>query len=243
MAISVGNTTNSGVLAGATSTTFALNNNKEDVIVLVAIRDEEVAATATATYAGAAMTEDVTKLQEDGDSANDARTYIFRKQGAATGSNNVVVTFSENTAHAAVFAIAVSDLNDTGQPDATATAGENFVSPYGAAQDTFIDTSITTVAADTIVLDVVYSKQAADFTVGSGRTQIGQLNVNGGDDRAMASYVIKTAAGASTIDWTDSVAAGAGGADDYSHSVVSYKATAASTSVKDIIGGFIPFAR
>lgn len=226
MAISVGNIANGGVIAAQTSETFSLNNNKEDVIVLVALRDERTAATVTATYAGAAMTADVSQSQQDNSSTKDLRTYIFRKQGAATGANDVVVTFSNSVEHGGAFAVAVSDLNDTGQPDAIASAGEN-----EPGSEVTIDTSITTVAADTIIFDVVYGKDNADYTVGTGRTQIGQLSPNGGDDRCFASYVIKSAAGSYTIDWADT-----NYGDDYSHSVVSYKATVASSSIKTVNG-------
>lgn len=226
MAISVGNIANGGVIAAQTSETFALDNNKEDVIVLVALRDERTAATVTATYAAEAMTEDKTQSQQDDNSTKDLRTYIFRKQGAATGSNNVVLTFSNSVEHGGAFAVAVSDLNDTGQPDATASAGEN-----EPGSEVTIDTSITTVAADTIIFDVAYGKDSANYTVGTGRTQIGQLSPNSGDDRCFASYVIKSAQGTFTIDWADT-----NYGDDYSHSVVSYKATVASSAIKTVNG-------
>lgn len=226
MAISVGNIANGGVIASQTSETFSLNNNKEDVIVLVALRDERTAATVTATYAGAAMTEDKTQSQQDDNSTKDLRTYIFRKQGAATGANNVVLTFSNSVEHGGAFAVAVSDLNDTGQPDSTASAGEN-----EPGSEVTIDTSITTVASDVIIFDIAYSKDNSDYTVGSGRTQIGQLSPNSGDDRCFASYVIKSAQGTFTIDWADTHYG-----DDYSHSVVAYKQTTATSAVKTALG-------
>lgn len=226
MAISVGNTANSGVLSSTSSTSFSLDNNKEDVIVLVAIRDAETAATVSGvTYNSVSMTQDVTHLQEDNNSANDLRTYIFRLLNAATGSNTVAVTFSSTVDHAAVYAVAVGGLNDTGQPDATASGGENYTVPT----DTVIDNQITTVAADTIIFEVVYSKQQEDLTIGASRTSLGQIGVNGGGDRALASYRIVSSQNTYTLDWSYGGIL-SGGADDYSQSIVAYKATAGTPS-------------
>jgi hypothetical protein len=222
--ILVGNISNGGVIASQTSETFSHNNNGEDVIVLVALRDARTADTITGvTYGGAAMAPDVSNHMQDVPSSTngDLRTYIFRKQGAAAGANNVVVSFSGTVVHGAAFAVSVSGLNASGQPDATANAGEP-----EPGSEVAIDTQITTVAQKVIIFDVAYSKDNANFNVGTGRTQIGQLSPNGGDDRAFASYVIKSAQGTYTIDWADT-----NYGDDYSHSVVAYKAAGTNANV------------
>lgn len=216
MAISVGNLSNGGVIAAASSETFAHDNNGDDVIVLVAIRDTETAATATATYAGEAMTADVTHLVEDSDSTADLRCYAFRKQGAATGSNNVVVTFSNAIDHGGAFAASVSDLNDTGQPDVTGTGG----SPLGGAGPADPSVTVTTVASDTILFDVVYNKTGNALTKHAAQTQIGNLSPNGGGDRCGASYKIVSASGSQSMSWTT---ASAPDQDDWGQVVVAYK--------------------
>lgn len=188
MAISIGNTANSGATSG-TSATFALNNNKEDVIVAVAIRDAEVAATASVTYGGEAMTADKTLLYEDGDSSSDLRVYIFRKTGALTGSNNVVVTLSNSGDAWGAWAIAVGGLSATGQPEITASASADF----DAGSDP--STSMTTTTADCLLIDVVYNKSGTDMTASNGQTIVAQLGVNGGGDRALMGYKIVSSAG------------------------------------------------
>ena len=219
--ISVGNTANSGVLAAASSTTFSLNNNKQDVVVLVAIRDAATTATATVTYNGEAMTEDKMQFFDDPDGANDLRAYVFRKTGAATGANDVVVTFSSSVDHAGVWAVAVDGLDSSGQPDATNGDGKN----NSAGLDPSI--TLTTIDANTIIFGVVYSKHDAgggSFTAASGSTSVGQLNVNGGGDRAMANYKIVSSPGSNTISWT-----GNGAYDDWVYAAAAYKQAAAAT--------------
>src|SRR5574343_462 len=220
MALSVGNSSNSGVLASVSSSTHSHNNNGEDVIVMVAIRDTETAATVSGiTYAGASMTEDKTVLYEDSDSSADLRCYIFRKQGATSGANDVVVTFSDTIDHGAVFALSVNDLHDYEQPNATAsdtgTLGED------------PSTAVTTTATDTILIDVVYNKTGNALTKEAAQTQIGNLSPNGGGDRAAASYKIVSSSGAKTMSWTT---ASDPDQDDWAQAVVAYKQTVTGNS-------------
>lgn len=198
MAISVGNTATSAALTAATGTssTLALNNNKTDVIVLVAIRDTRTAATASATYGGDAMTSDITRLRTDGDSTADLRCYIFRKQQAKTGSQNIVVTLNVAADYWAIFGIAVSGLHSYGQPEVTGGADADLTS--------YTDPSVTmtTVTAEALGVTVAYNKAGTNMTAGSSQTIIGQVSVNGGSDRAIAGYIIYSTAGSKTLTWT-----------------------------------------
>lgn len=233
MAITIGNTVNSGALAGGTSDTQSLNNNKSDVFALVAIRDTRTAATATATYAGAAMTEDKTLLYTDGDTTADLRVYIFRKTSAATGANDGVITLNSAADFWAVWWICADGLSATGQPEITASASADF------STGTDPSTSMTTTTADCLLLDVVYNKTGTDMAVGSSQTIIAQIGTNGGGDRALAGYKIVSASGSQTSTYTET------SDDDWDMASAAYKIAGASTVVKDIIGGFgiIPFNR
>jgi len=233
MAITIGNAANSGALAGGTSSTVALDNNKEDVFALVIIRDSRTAATATATYAGAAMTEDKTILYTDGDTTSDLRVYIFRKTGAATGSNDGVITLNSEADFWAVVWICAGGLSATGQPEVTASASADFA----AGSDP--STSMTTTTADCLLLDVVYNKSGTDMAAGNGQTIIAQIGVNGGGDRALAGYKIVSSSGSQTSTYTET------SDDDWAMASAAYKIAAVETVIKDIIGGFgvIPFSR
>lgn len=201
MSISVGNTATSAALTSATGTssTLSLNNNKTDVIVCVSIRDTETAATATVTYGGDAMTADITRLREDTDSTADLRTYIFRKTGAKTGANDIVVTLSAAADYWAFSGIAVGGLSTTGQPEVTGDADADLT----AGTDPSV--AITTTTADTIRFDSVYNKSGTSMTAGSSQTIVGQVSVNGGSDRALHGYIIYTSSGSKTSTWTETV--------------------------------------
>lgn len=225
--ISVGNMSNGGVIASQSSETFSHNNNGEDVIVLVAIRDTETADTVTGvTYGGEAMTQDKAVLLEDDDSGADLRVYAYRKQGALTGANDVVISFSGSVDHGAAFAVSLSGLAQSGQPDATASDSDL---TYG--QDP--DGAITTVAAKTIVLDVLYHK-GDNLVVGGGQTEIGNLSPNGSGDKAAASYKIVSSAGSQSMNWS------ASSNDDWLQALVSYKAR--SVLLKKVSGTDSGFA-
>lgn len=200
MAISVGNTATSAALtvATGTSSTLSLNNNKTDVIVCVSLRDTRTASAVTSvTYGGDSMDQDITRLRTDGDSTEDLRVYIFRKQNAKTGANNIVVTIDAAAEYWAFSGSAVDGINSTGQPEVTGGADADLT----AGTDPSV--AITTTTADTIRFDSVYNKSGTSMTAGSSQTIIGQVSVNGGSDRALFGYIIYTSAGSKTSTWTE----------------------------------------
>jgi len=222
MAIAVGNTGNSGVLAAVSSNTTAFNNNGDDVIVLIAIRDTRTASQgSTVTYNSVACTLDKRQTLTDDDSTADLVVEIWRLFGATSGSNNVAVTFSGTVDHAAIFYASVSDLNDTSQPDVTGGTAHSLTSNDDPS------TSVTTTAADTILFDVVYNKTGNALTKGASQTQIGNLSPNGGGDRAGASYQIVSTSGSKTMSWTT---VSAPDRDDWAHAVVAYQKTVSTTT-------------
>lgn len=199
MAISVGNTISSSAMTAAsgTSQTLSFNNNKTDVIVLLALRDTRTAATASATYGGDAMTSDITRLRTDGDSTADLRCYIFRKQQAKTGANNIVITLDVAADYWAFYAIAVSGLHTAGQPEVTGGADADLT----AGTDPSV--TMTTVTAEALGVTVAYNKAGTSMTAGSSQTIIGQVSVNGTSDRTVAGYIIYSTAGSKTLTWTE----------------------------------------
>lgn len=196
MAWSVGNTASSGALAGGTSNTLSLNNNKKDVFVAALIRDTRTAATATATYAGAAMTADKTNLYVDGDTTADLRLYIFRKTGAATGANNIVVTLNAAADFWAVIGLCAVSNIITGVPEVTQAGSAD------AAAATNPSLTFTTVTSRGLLIDAVYNKSATSMTA-NGQTIVAQVGVNGGSDKCLMGYAILGAAGSNTSTWTE----------------------------------------
>ena len=226
MAISVGNSATSAALTAATGTssTLSLNNNKTDVIVQVSIRDTRTAATATVTYGGDAMTSDITRLRVDGDSTADLRVYIFRKTGAKTGANDIVVTLDVAADYWAFSGTAVSGISSTGQPEVTGGADADLT----AGTDPSV--TMTTTTGDTIRFDSVYNKSGTSMTAGSSQTIIGQVSTNGGSDRALFGYIIYTSSGSNTSTWTETAD------DDWCMVSAAYKIAAAVGGGGGLIG-------
>ena len=226
MAITVGNSAVSAALTATTGTssTLSLNNNKTDVIVCVSIRDTRTASVVNSvTYGGDAMTQDITRLRTDGDSTEDLRVYIFRKTGAKTGAQDIVVTLDSSAEYWAFCGVAVDGLSATGQPEITGGADADLTS----ATDPSV--TMTTITANTIGFDSVYNKSGTSMTAGSGQTIIGQVGVNGGSDRALFGYIIYTSAGSKTSTWTETAD------DDWCMVSAAYK-IAAATAASGLVG-------
>lgn len=84
--------------------------------------------TATATYAGAAMTAQFNLVGGD-----NRRVYYFYKLGPATGSNNIVITFSGTTTFAtSMCAASYTGVSQTGFPDSSASQAAT-TSPISAS--------------------------------------------------------------------------------------------------------------
>ncbi len=94
---------NTGTTLTVSHTVTASGGNRV-IYVLCGLRSRTI--TATATYAGQAMTQ----VAGVADGATNVRSYIFRKESPATGANNWVVTQSAATAMAC-WAISATDVN------------------------------------------------------------------------------------------------------------------------------------
>ena len=210
MAISVGNTASSGDQLAQTSVTLSLDNNKQDVIVCVMTREATDTVTiSSATYAGVTMTQDRDQLYTEVGSALHAR--IFRLQGAATGANDIVITFSAAMTISGVIGVAVGGLAQTGQPDVVGGDDDPFES------STQPSVTVTTVKPATILIGCFYHKRDGAITQGSGQTLIADIDINGGGDNAGASYKIVSASGSNSLSWTAD-----NGEDDWTSSLAAY---------------------
>jgi hypothetical protein len=212
MAITVGNTASSGALAGGTSNTLSLNNNKTDVIVGVALRDTRTAAALTsATYGGDAMTVDATLLYTDGDTTEDLRVYILRKSNALTGVNNIVITMDSAVEFWCVVGICADGLASSGQPNITGGASHDHNDMLDPS------TTITTTVNDCLLFDCLYSKTGITMTADTGQTIVDQVLENAGSDRAIIAYKIVSALGVQTSTY------GGSDHDDWDMISVAYK--------------------
>jgi hypothetical protein len=226
MAVSVGNTANSGVKTTETTATFALNNNKTDVFVCVSMRflRTDGRTCSGVTFDGTSMTSDKMQLQQPGGNTQDIRSYIFRLQSASTGSKNVVVTLSGACTCWAAMAICASGLSTSGQPEVTGGAG--------GATPSQPTVSITTTTADGLRIDGLYHKAGAgvDLTASNSQTIDVQLGVNGGSDRTVLAHIIYNSSGAKASGYNCTTA------DDWVEVSAFYKMAAAAASGDGLIG-------
>lgn len=151
--VTAGEKGNSGTTLTISHTVTALGGNRS-IYVLCGLRSRTV--TATATYAGQAMTE----IAGVAHGATNLRVYIFRKTGPATGANDWVVTQSSATAMAcwAFSATNVDQITPETDTDNSCAGGN---SP-----------SLTlTTATNEILLDVMGLSVTSAGTPGANQTE------------------------------------------------------------------------
>lgn len=202
-AISVGNMASLG--DNPESSTFSLNNNKSDVLVGIIFRDDTTFSGVT--YGGVAMTEAA--------SATDSVSVdcvIYYLDGAATGANDVVFT-SDGDFWA--WAIAVDGL-DLSSIDSTNSATGTSTTP---------SVTLTTVATNTLIVDVIYHKNAGTLVQGESQTLIGRASIRSDSDEGGGSYDEVTSSGSNAMSWT------IGASDGWLQLGVSFRAASATRRV------------
>lgn len=218
MAFSIGNITELVAATGAGPFTVSHNNNKDSIVILVAYRDD-ADNTLTATYNGVSAVSIGSKTTSAG-SVLKAQAFLLR--GAATGSNTVSVSSTGSIGDViAGGIISFSGEMATDTPDATANGGE------APGVEDPRSTSITTVADDVLIIDVI-SDRSAGLTKGASQTLIFQ---EGAGDNMAGSYRIATTAGSYAMDWdpTENV-------EDWAHFVFSLKPAVGGTYVGSFYG-------
>ena len=212
MAISLDSTSNSGVLATVSSNTYSHTCTGSNLVLIVTVEtrggivgDADVPVSGI-TYAGAALT----KARSDYND-NNFRTgsEIWYKVNPATGVNNIITTWTGTVEHAGVIAISLTGVDQTNPIGASAGRVAN------AGTNVFVDITIPQDDDESWLVDCFYHRDGANLTVHSLQTQIAQLAVNAGGDRAGASYKGPQGLGARRMSWT------AVTADDHNETAVS----------------------
>ena len=169
-----------------TTRTFSHTNNGADLLVRVLLHGNGVALSGfTATYNGVSMT----LLGTSSDGANFNYALMFFLRNAATGANNVVVSWT-NQGKGSFLTLSL-----------TGVAGYRTANTAGGSGPS-ISNSPTTVPGD-IVLDAVmyYSSPLTTLTVGAGQTQ--EKNTQLTDVHVAASYKGASSSGSTTaMAWT-----------------------------------------
>lgn len=156
------------------------------------------------TYNGVALT----KIRSDmtGD-PNRVRTEIWYLVDPASGTHDVVVSFTGTVDRTVVSAYSMQGAKTTGVPDANAGS---------ASAGTSVTTNITTVADGAIIIDALYTKDLVSPEPEGTQIRREAVNVNSNDDRTAGSTKKKATAGATSMSWTWT------NSDDYAHSVASF---------------------
>lgn len=181
MALDIGNTSALG--DNPLVPTLTLDNNRVAVLCGLAMRDDTTFVGIT--YGGVAMTQALAVTN----GATDLKCYLYYLDNATSGSNDFVF-LSDGDFWS--WGIAVSGL-DLSSVDATGSAEGTSTVPT---------CSVTTVAANTLIVDVVYHKNSGTLTQGGSQVLIAEDNVRSDSDEAGGSYQISVSAGAKQMTWS-----------------------------------------
>lgn len=229
MAIALDAVSNSGVKATVSSYTFThttgagLSNGF--IAILIASRgasaNGDLIITGV-TYNSVALSKAIQRDSADSPSSATLSTEIWYGVAPSSGANTVSITFTGTVNHSAAWGITLSGVAQSSTLDATNGSNAN-----GSGSPN--TTSVTTVADNAWVLDVVYNKIGTALTPAAGQTRISsELLPNGGGDTADSSYKGPvTPAGSTSMAWTFT------GTDDYCQVVASFKPFVAATTGND----------
>lgn len=220
---------NSGVKASVSSYTFthttgaSLSNSL--LVILVSSRggaasNADLAITGI-TYNSVALTKAIARNSADAPSSNTLSTEIWFLKNPSAGANTVSITFSGTVNNSVAYSLTLSGVDQTSPLDATNGSNQN----ASASPNT---TSVTTIADNAWVTDVVYNKIGTSLTKGTNQNLVStETFPAGGGDTADASYKGPvTPAGSTSMSWTFT------GSDDYCQVVASWKPAGTAVTIK-----------
>jgi len=185
---SVANSTGTSV----SSLTYSLNNVAgTGLIVGVCVNDGASAHITGVTYAGVAMTQAVTLL--DDSPGSQTETALYYLASPATGSNNVIVSLSAGGLNINSGAISVTNANIAAMIGATTTKKQ--------ANGTTCTQDLTTTYDNSMVIDVWGQSGTSSANVPTAANQTSQW-LNSTSRTAFGSSKTTTTAGAQTMAWS-----------------------------------------
>lgn len=211
-----------------TSLTWSHTCSGSDRVLIVGTSTESDSSGHTAqtvsgiTYAGVALN------HIRSDYITDNGTELWYLIAPATGANNIVVTMTavvDGLFGAGLSFTGVDQTNPIDNNAGTTTTG------------TSISQALTTNVANAMIVNIMqHYNSSAVLTPDADQTQRFNTPTTGDNDQAGGTRLV-TAATSYTTSWTADIN------DGMTLSVLSLKPAGVSTIVKDMMGGFIPFAR
>lgn len=191
-----------------TSVTYALTITSGDFLVVCTIADDSTDADRPVTDV-TWNSVSLTKLREDDDATANVTTGIWYTASPATGTHNIVVSYTGTVSQVASSALSLSGVTGIDNSSTTTTINS-----------TTFSSNITALSADAYITDCTYALSALTTDPVTSQTEIMNFEP-GAFEFALSSYD-GPVTGASTIDY----APGNTGSDWYS-TAVSLSATAA----------------
>jgi len=179
----------------STTLTFAVTCAGTNRCLIVGVGSlGSIATTATCTYAGVSMTLVDAKSQTSG---NQTVTFLFSLVVPATGTNNVIVTFSSSRDYFAACAVNFNGVDQTTPVGTDATAYDNGGVAHLAA-------TVTSASSGMCIDSYVVYDNTLTATADGGQTERG--NVASGSAGYGLRYGMSTAPGAASVamGWTKS---------------------------------------
>lgn len=219
MAITLDASSNSGDKLNVTSVTYSHTvgtGSNTILIVGVGMRDTTAGDMVITgiTYNSVALT----KIRADAVTVDTSfRSELWYLKAPATGANNIVVSFTGTVAVAGVVGASFFGVDQTSPIDAN---------NGNTGLTTSISASITVVASNSWLVDILYSRSST-LTKNASQTELANFGVNTNDDRVGSSYKPNVSSGSRTMDWTES-----NDGNDWTISVVSLAPAADSSTFK-----------
>lgn len=200
MAVSTGNVTANTATGAHGSQSFSFNNDLNDLLVFVFLRDTNTAFVSALTYNGVALSK-----QNAASISNEYGSGLFHVietwylSGAAAGSNTLAATYSENVQSSAVVAIAIG-----GEHASSPIGNGSTNSGSGATPNVTFNTSTN----NSLVIGAAIMRRASggNYTAGVDSTEL----IEGETGTAAQSDItftvlkeLKATAGSMTIDTTN----------------------------------------
>ena len=209
MAIALDTATDSGAsqYTGASPLTFSHTCTGTNLILFVCVRSGSGSAPSAVTYNGVSLTQ----INSRTDGSTDSLWYLINP---ATGSNTVSISFSATNIIAC--AVSYTGVNQSGQPDASATNVKNNSSTW--------DGTVTTIADNCWTIAVAHANQGGTLSAGANTTKRTTITTNFivGDSNSA-----KTPAGSVTLNFSTNAGAG----DNWAGCIASFSPVSPSIDI------------
>lgn len=204
MAIALDVGTNSGNKAGFSTYSFNHTCTGTNLCLVVVVTEKQTSFHSPVDVTGITYnTVALTKIRSDISSgANGHLSSMWYLTGPATGTHSVAVTFAGTADNSITSSLSFTGVDQSASLDAN--NGKN--SP---STDSAITNTVTTIADNAWVIDVVYSdKASATFTANGSQVRDFHIDNTSTGNHLVSHFGPKTPAGSTTMAWTPSTTSG-----------------------------------